>query len=479
MLEKVIDNIITKITKEVVNPQMNQIPLNYLMTCKIPDSVKHFFDQEVEIWLREESDRFTTNEQFNYDAPEIRVLIDKIFDILKQTATFQGSKFNQLLERAIKLEVNYLLNPHQTLTQFLFKNSPVITTMEVYDMLKYFEKFQYYKDALTDYFNLKYLREISQNQFEELITGIDKQVFSKDPLNTTLQTVKTIVNFMNEGREPSETVPIEILLKAFEDRNLVQYQKLIEAEAQKGVQDISFANLEILLRTGQLEGPVVETVAPEPEISVEEIADIETEKPEVTVEDISVEATADLPPLEEVTREEEEEEEAEEEEEKEVVEVADDREVIESYQPPAVTEEVEVPREVTPPPAKEVEEVPQPDAEVTPQEAPGNGHAAEQLADVVSDKIKGKYLEDINNLITPKYQKKFIKKIFKKDDIRYSKFINYLNQLPSWKKASAAIDEMLYQTGINPYSSIAIEFSDMVYNRYFPKDKKVNRQEFM
>ena len=144
-----------------------------------------------------------------------------------------------------------------------------------------------------------------------------------------------------------------------------------------------------------------------------------------------------------------------------------------------MTEEVEVPREVTPPPAKEVEEVPQPDAEVTPQEAPENGHAAEQLADVVSDKIKGKYLEDINNLIVPKYQKKFIKKIFKKDDIRYSKFINYLNQLPSWKKASAAIDEMLYQTGINPYSSIAIEFSDMVYNRYFPKDKKVNRQEFM
>jgi len=480
MLEKVIDNIIAKITKEVLSPQMSDVPLNYLMTCNIPDSVKHFFDQEVEIWLREEGDRFSTNERFNYDLPEIRVLIDKIFDILKQTATFHVNKFNQLLERAIKLEANYLLRPHQTLTQFLFKNSPVITTMEVYDMLKYFEKFQYYKDALTDYFNLKYLREISQNQFEELISGIDKQVFLKDPLNTTLQTMKTIVNFLNEGRETSETIPLEILLKAFEDRNLLDYQRLIEAEAQKGLQDITFSNLEMLLRTGQVEAPSKVVSKPEPEVSVEEIADIETAKPEVMVEDIAVEASAEFPPLEEITRDEEfEEEEYEEEEEELEEEEAEPEEVVESYQQPAIIQEVEAEPETLEAAPEEIEEEAQPEMPETPAVKPEDGKAADQLADVVSEKIKGKYLDDINNVITSKYRKKVVKKIFKKDDMRYAKFINYLNQLPSWKKASAAIDEMFYQTGINPYSSIAIEFSDLVYNRYFPKDKKINRQEFM
>jgi len=101
------------------------------------------------------------------------------------------------------------------------------------------------------------------------------------------------------------------------------------------------------------------------------------------------------------------------------------------------------------------------------------------LANVVSEKIKGKYLEDLNNIISQKNRKKFVKKIFKKDDNRYSKFIAYLNQLPNWKKATTAIEEMFYQTGINPYSSIAIEFSDLIYNRYFPKDKRINRQEYM
>ncbi|OGB63774.1 MAG: hypothetical protein A2Y94_00585 [Caldithrix sp. RBG_13_44_9] len=458
MLEKVIDAIISKITREVLSSQMNQIPVNYLMTCNIPDSVKHFFDQEVEIWLREESDKFTSNERFNYDSPEVRVLIDKIFDILKNNATLHVNKFNQLLERAIKLEANYLIRPHQTLTQFLFKNSPVITTMEVYDMLKYFDKLRYYKDALTDYFNLKYLREISQNHFEELISGIDKQVFSKDRLNTTLQTIKAIINFCNEGGEPSENIPLDILIKAFEDRNLDDYKKLVEKEAHQGKQEFSFSNLEVLLRTGQLESKRVETKAVQPEVSVEEVEDIEMAKPEVLVEEISVAPEAAVPHAKEIP-EIEEEEEVEEEEEEVVPEVTT---------PPV---EEFVPEEEA---AEEMAEVAETDR--TPRKG---STAADQLANVVSEKIKGKYLEDLNNIISQKNRKKFVKKIFKKDEHRYSKFIAYVNQLPNWKKATTAIEEMFYQTGINPYSSIAIEFSDLIYNRYFPKDKRINRQEYM
>ncbi len=205
----------------------------------------------------------------------------------------------------------------------------------------------------------------------------------------------------------------------------------------------------------------------EPEVSVEEVADIETAKPEVQVEEILVEAEAALPVEEEPAELEEIEEEEEEEEE----------EVIPAYQETEVSAEVETfpTAEAAVDEADEVEEV----GEEVSVHTDAAASAADQLASVVSEKIKGKYLEDINDIIPVKHRKKFVKKMFKKDEHRFSKFINYLNQLTSWKKASAAIDEMLYQTGINPYSSLAVEFSDMVYNRYFPKDKRINRQDFM
>lgn len=461
MLDQVIDKIIHNINKEVVTPQMTQIALNYILTCNIPDSVKHFFDQEVEIWLREESDKFVSNERFNYEIPEVRVLIDKIFDVLKQTATFHINKFNQLLERAIKLEANYLIRPHQTLTQFLFKNSHVITTMEVYDMLKYFQKLNYYKDALTDYFNLKYLREISQKQFEELIAGIDKQVYEDDQLNTTLQTIKAIINFLNEGRDVTENIPCDILINAFEDRNLKDYLKLVKTVTKDGVEELSFSSLDKLLRTGQKESIGEEPSDQKKEVSVEHVQDIESVKPEIQVEDIKVEAKLEEAPPEKLP---EIEEEFEEEEEEEVIE----------------TVQAEAPSEVIEEELEKVEEDKiQESVEEEVTDVEKASAAAEQLADVVSEKIKGTRLEDVNNVINYKNRKKFIKKIFKKDERRYIKFVSYLNQLTSWKKASAAIDEMFYQTGVNPYSHIAIEFSDLVYNRYFPKDKMVDRQQFM
>jgi len=230
MLENQVDVIIKKVKDEVItDPNMKEIPLGYLMTRNIPDSVKHFFDQEVELWIREEEEKFSSSDRFDYDMPEVRILIDQIFDKLKQNARFHVNKFNQLLERAIKLEMNYLIEPQRTLSQFIFKNNQVVSTIEVYDTLKYFFKYEYYKNALSDYFNTKYLHEISQGQFQELIAKIDENVFKENKFETTLKTIKTISNFINEATDQEiEKIDVEVLLHVFRDRNLETYTQLVE-----------------------------------------------------------------------------------------------------------------------------------------------------------------------------------------------------------------------------------------------------------
>jgi len=438
MLDQIIENIIQKIRKEVVQPGMDHIPLAYLFTRDIPHSIKHFFDQEVELWIREEAQKFSSSERFDYETPEVQMLVDKIFDVLKQTATFHINQFNRLLERAIKLEANYLIRPQQTLTQFLFKDSFVVTTIEVYDMLKYFDKYEYYKDALTDYFNLKYLREISQTQFEELIKGIDEQVYSKNPVETILQTVKTVNNFVNEGRPASSDVlSIKMLMMILKDRNLTNYAYLVERQGKENITELTFTELEQILRAektlGELrQAEIEETVTTEEiekPVTLDEIVDIEEEKPAVEVESISVpeeiERPQELEPEEEEYYEEEEEEE---------------------------------------------EEMPEEPAQVAAETAAPSASVVDQLANIVSDKMRGDHLEDLSRIISPKQRKKFVKKIFNRKEKKYQEFISLMNSTPTWKHASNLIDNFFYQQGINPYSSEALEFSDIVYNRYFPKD---------
>ena len=91
--------------------------------------------------------------------------------------------------------MNYLLEPQRTLNQFIFKDNSVVSTIEVYDTLKYFFKYDYYKNAISDYFNTKYLHEISGEQFGQLISKIDDNAFQDNRLETTLKTGRASLNF--------------------------------------------------------------------------------------------------------------------------------------------------------------------------------------------------------------------------------------------------------------------------------------------
>ena len=461
MLENIVDILIEKVRKEVITDEnMKNIPLAYLMTRNIPESVKHFFDQEVELWIREEEEKFTSNERFDYDMPEVRMHIDNIFDVLKQSANFHVTKFNQLLERAVKLEMNFLIEPQRTLTQFLFKDSPIVSTMEVYDTLKYFFRYNYYKDAISDYFNTKYLREISQDQFKDLMEQIDEKIYKDNVLETTLKTLKTVLGFINEaGEEKTDVLSIIVLEHAFTDHNLNEYTELVKQLKAEGEIEVGLTTLEQILSEGNLkaaeEVEVDSSKREATQIMIDNLEDIESSKPEVEVSEIEIKESEIQ--LEEPEDEVEEEEEEFEEEEEVVAEAAQ------------VEEEIPV-VEKTPEPVIEEEAV----SESPEQE----GKVANDLADFVAKQIKSDQpMEDVNKIITGRNRKRVVKKLFKKKENEFSSFVDILNSQTNWKEASVIIDEEFYQRGINPYSKEAIMFSDMVYTRFFPKDKYVGEQE--
>ena len=427
MLEDTVERFTDRLKGVILTDErMTSIPLAYLMRLDIPDSVKHFFDQEVELWIREEEDKFTTNDRFDYDMPEVRLLIDQVFDILKQNATFHISKFSHLLERAVKLEMNFLIEPHRTLSQFLFKNSPVISTMEVIDTFKYFSKFDYYRKAISDYFNEKYLREISREQFDQLMDQIDEQAFAENPIDTALATLKVIMEFVSEATEETvRTLSTDLLYAVFRDRKLESYKELIDKTREKEISEFTFEELEQLLREGL--APEEKSVEKEETqvIGLEEIASLDQAPPEVSVVDIEVQETAVV--SEEIAEDEYEEDfEEEEEAEQEVV----------------------------------------------------TSNVANDLADHVAQQISSDQpLEDLHTMIVGRTRRKILKKLFKKNEEEYLAFVEQINALSTWKEASRIIDDEFYERGINPYSKEALAFSDICYLRFFPKDKYVSAND--
>jgi len=80
-------------------------------------------------------------------------------------------------------------------------------------------------------------------------------------------------------------------------------------------------------------------------------------------------------------------------------------------------------------------------------------------------------------MIVKKIRKKAIKKLFKKNEQEYLSFIESLNALSLWTEASALIDDEFYNREINPYSKEALALTDIIYTRFFPKDKYVGEKD--
>jgi hypothetical protein len=413
VIDQVVDKYIDRVKNDVLNDQMRDIPLAYLMQKELPKSIKHYFDQEVENWIIEEESKFESSDRFDYDTPEIRMKIDQIFDILKNTATFSINKFNQLLERAIKLEKDFTIRPHWTMANFIFKEKDTVRTKEVNDTLRYFFVHDHYKEKLTEYFNLKYMQEINLEQFKVLVKEIDEKLFSSNMIEEAKKMLKTIADFMSDADEGASLIALDIIIMSLKDRKLESLANSFEKLTDSGKTDISLADAIELIEKGSVE-----------DTSVEEAKEVKLD--DIDVSDVTVEKEV----------EEDEEDDEEDEEDEPVAEVEDSS--------------------------------PQ-------QETSDRGYdAGSALADVVKSKVStGHPLEDLAGMIDKGMRKKFIKKLFKKNEAAYTEIISTLNSMSDWKDASLLIEDEFYNYEINPYAKEALAFSDICYSRFFPHDKYV------
>lgn len=93
--------------------------------------------------------------------------------------------------------------------------------------------------------------------------------------------------------------------------------------------------------------------------------------------------------------------------------------------------------------------------------------------DSVSDKPSTKpQLPPLENFFDREEQKRFVKKIFKKNEKDFSDAISDINNMTSWKEASKYVDEIYILNDVDLYSPEATRFTEITYKRFFSKKDK-------
>jgi hypothetical protein len=66
-------------------------------------------------------------------------------------------------------------------------------------------------------------------------------------------------------------------------------------------------------------------------------------------------------------------------------------------------------------------------------------------------------------------RKRIVKKVFLHDEHAFFNSLQMIDNLTSWKEASAYVDEILIKNDVDPYSNEAKRFMEILYQRFFPK----------
>lgn len=432
-----IDGITLNLDKKIIGKE-ERVSLQDIKKRDIPSFIKNYFDRESEKWIREESSMFLSSGRFNYDLPEIRKKFDELYELLKNTAIFSRAKLHRVMEQAVKLQSNFLIQPQRTMVQFIYRDEDVITPAEVMDSMKYFLDYEYYYKALEQFFNNNKMETISRSKFKSFIQQLDEKALSQDKTGAAVNMAQVIVGFLNLGRDQqSDLLDTEILLSAYQDRNLPDFVNAMKNAQAKGKDKIPVSQLGAMLKsfveTGDIEPKIVKEAPKAADVKYEEKKEVVSTKNLSSlvsqIEDIKEEEqTADVSSF------------FEEEEEEDIVLPA---------QPPMP----EVKPEVKPAPT-----------------ATAGADTATQLAEHLARQMgQAEVLEDLNKLIEDKDKKLYIKKLFKKKDKEFFQLLANLNASTNWKDANNLIDDTFYALEVNPYQKEAIAFTDAVYARYFPK----------
>jgi hypothetical protein len=389
------------------------IRLRQVLTAKIHPSVKAYCKAEVEKLLATERVGEIRSKRLPYALPEVARLQQQIDLLLVHYYEFDKTDFESLLDESVHFQFNYLCRPQWTLVNFIFGSNRRVPVAEIEKKLLYCVDYSYFNDLLKRYFIDRGLAEMEYEEFKALVQRIDGEVVARHSSLELATMTRALFTFVASGKyaalDQSEQarLPINAAVVFFEDKRLEKIQGRLEFERDK--KKIT-------------------------ELSVMELAEI-------------IEA----------------------------VRTAGDPGVI----PQPTNGGDNVPSEsvakVEPHRSEQQEPLPTSQNDVDEARSPGpstrRSDSEFQPVAVAAPTIELDPQKRLQEYFSSHDRKVYIKSIFRKDAEAFADALEYIDSLKSWDEASLFLDSLFVANNIDPFSVIAVTFTDRVSAKFTSSQK--------
>lgn len=477
MFENEIENILNIAKLRTIGYEQ-KIKVGNILNLHLPKSIKQFFLLESEALLGQEKVIKYNIERFDQTNLEVKKAISQLENVLKENCVFHRNEFVSLLEKAVKLQINYLFRPRWTLSRFVYKSNHSRTNQEISSLFRYFSDYTYYNDIIIGYLENKGIDNLSDTEFNKLLMKVDNAILKRYTRKEIAYMPKPLLDFINYGnKQPSNQINIDFLIIFYQDKELfgitsaLKLEKEIRGKIQVTLEDLAkiiekLDNLKLAEQMAGKEKQVESEKEYRKDAAYSHLKDNKyflksqlNDPQDYLNQDLLVEP-------------------------KDKIQIRESSELMESIGFLRVDN-------------KEISDLK--DSEFKLEEAEDD-LGIENFEQIFEENLKRKdidvKLEDpqiSENLLSRKISKSdvssdrsrieinitenegkmLIKKIFNKDEEKFKKALLDLCRCSSWKEAAAYIDKIFVENDINPYSNPAIEFTNKVQIAFLSSSNNV------
>lgn len=357
--------------------------------------------------------------------------------------------FEEILNKAIVFNINYIIKPKNTILKFLFGDLETRPVRFIEERLCYFQFYGYYTSQIEDFININSLEVVSFNQIEHLLSEVNRKIYEEISVPGSnahrMNLVKLLYYFfhdLGDNNPINIKLPRKILSVYFRDKGYEDIRKRIDG----------FFSDEIFIQEA------IELMDPRSVRSAKELTDFGVSDDQI--KDIISKAKTRLINKESLNKE---------------------------------VEKILLPLEQLP------EELPDISIEIIRERESKNPEIKKSRL-IVSEEI---YSDDLmfaaqfNELTLPveptdeekktgllddlfcekTYRKKILKVIFNRDEAGFRNTVSAILEKRNWIEASGMIEECFNKFKVNYFSEEAVKFVDILHNHFAAESKSTKESK--
>ena len=243
---------------------MDFVELGRIREKEIAPLLTQWLTDRAEASLKREQRR-RTDSALSYDHPRVKVILERLDDVLLDVTVFPKTEIEQVVEEQIRWETMLRIRPVEAIVQFFLPKEETLSVAELVEAFPKLPVQAFYGEGIKAY-AAEHVEEVMDREaLVGVLHGIENRELATDAVEVVMNAASTILGFLKQRHaEDGDEIDLDIIEHLLNYYRMSDQARVIKVEQMLGRERLTLGQVRrILEMTGHLDEPGETEACPE------------------------------------------------------------------------------------------------------------------------------------------------------------------------------------------------------------------------